>query len=57
MLGLNITYVTDRSFSISISAGGYLSSSSGFYNDAFLDGLRMKSVVIAITYNGSAPRE
>jgi hypothetical protein len=57
MLGLNITYVTDRSFSISISAGGYLSSSSGFYNDKFLDGLRMKSVVIAITYNGSAPRE
>lgn len=56
MLGLNITYVTDSSFSISISAGGYLTSSSGFYNDAFLDGLRMKSVVIAITYNGSTTR-
>lgn len=56
MFGLNVTYVTDSSFSISISAGGYLTSSSGFYNDAFLDGLRMKSVVIAITYNGKAPQ-
>lgn len=53
MLGLNITYVADSSFSISISTGGYLSSSSGFYNDAFLDGLRMRSIVIAITYSGS----
>ncbi len=57
MFGLNVTYIADRTFSISISAGGYLSSSSGFYNDAFLDGLRMKSVVIAITYSGSAPRD
>jgi len=50
MVGFCLTFISTKRFSLSISAGGLLSSSSGFYNDAFLDGLRMKSVVLAVSY-------
>lgn len=54
LVGLCITFISKKRLSVSLSVGGILSSSSGFYNDTFLDGLRMKSVVLALTYR-SAP--
>lgn len=54
MPGLCITLISSRSLSVSLSVGGILSSSSGFYNDEVLDGLRMQSVVLAVTYRGKS---
>lgn len=50
MAGLALTWMTTDAFSISISMGGWLTSASGWYNDKFLDGLEMKSVVVALSY-------
>jgi hypothetical protein len=52
MIGLTITLLSKRSWSISASAGGILTSSTGWYNEHFLDGLKMKSFVIAASYRG-----
>lgn len=54
MLGLSLTFLGGSSWSISVSVGGYLASSSGYYNDIFLDGLEMKSVVLVFSYTGIA---
>jgi len=51
MLGLNITYISSDSFSVSLSAGGLLTSSTGCYNEKFLDGLNMMSIVLAVSYS------
>jgi len=50
MAGLALTWMTTDSFSISISMGGWLTSASKWYNDKFLNGLEMKSVVVALSY-------
>jgi len=55
MPGLCITLISSKSLSARLSVGGVLSSSSGFYNDKVLDGLRMQSVVLAVTYRGTSP--
>lgn len=52
MFGLTFTYISSDSLSFSLSAGGLISSGSGFYNEKFLDGLEMTSIVIVITYSG-----
>ncbi len=52
MVGLCLTYMTDGALSFSFNVGGILSSSTGYYNEKFLNGLRMKSVVMAVTYRG-----
>lgn len=51
MLGLSISYLAGDSLSLSLSAGGLLTSSTGFYNKTFLDGLDMMSIVMAISYS------
>ncbi|MFW5770054.1 MAG: outer membrane protein [Spirochaetota bacterium] len=50
MAGLALTWMTTDAFSISISMGGWLTSASSWYNDRFLNGLEMKSVVVALSY-------
>ncbi len=54
MPGLCITLISSKSLLVSLSLGGILSSSSGYYNDEVLDGLRMQSIVLAVTYRGKA---
>ncbi len=54
MVGLSLTFLSGSSWSISLSVGGYLASSSGYYNDIFLDGLEMKSVAVIFSYTGIA---
>ena len=50
MLGLCLTLMSDKGFSFSVSLGGILTSSSSWYNDEFLNGLKMKSAVAVFTY-------
>jgi len=50
MAGLALTWMTTDAFSISVSVGGWLASSTGWYNDKYLNGLEMKSVVVALSY-------
>lgn len=52
MFGLNITYLSTESLSFSVSAGGLISSGTNYYNEKFLGGLDMMSIVIAISYSG-----
>lgn len=52
MIGLTITLLSKRSWSLSANVGGILTSSTGWYNEHFLDGLKMKSIVIAASYRG-----
>ncbi|HON77774.1 MAG TPA: hypothetical protein PK544_04735 [Spirochaetota bacterium] len=52
MIGLTATLLSEKSWSISASIGGILTSSTGWYNEHFLDGLKMKSIVIAASYRG-----
>ena len=52
MFGLNCSIMTSDRWSFSVSAGGLLSSLTGFYHEKLHNGLDMVSVVIAITYNG-----
>ncbi|MBN1498770.1 MAG: autotransporter outer membrane beta-barrel domain-containing protein [Spirochaetes bacterium] len=56
MPGINIGYSVSPGFSFSLSAGGMLTSSTSFYNKTFLDGLKMKSLILAFTYNGNFVR-
>ena len=57
MAGLSITLLSGRSWSVSANAGGYLTSSTGYYNEHFLDGLKMKSIVLAFSYRGGNTAE
>ncbi|MCP4133800.1 MAG: autotransporter outer membrane beta-barrel domain-containing protein [bacterium] len=50
MFGLNISGAITSAFSVSVSVGGLLSSSTSFYNKTFLNGLKMTSIVVALTY-------
>ncbi len=54
MVGLALTLLSSRHWSISVSVGGILTSSTGWYNRHFLDGLTMKSIVVAASYRGGA---
>ncbi len=53
MIGLSATLSSSRNLSFSLSIGGYLTSETGWYNEKFLNGLKMRSVVLAVTYTGS----
>jgi len=53
MLGLTFTWLTTGSISFSLSLGGIITSSSGFYNNTFLNGLEMMSVVAAVSYSAN----
>lgn len=53
MVGLNITLKSNSPFSFSLSAGGLLTSSTRYYNNKFLNGLEMMSIVAAISYSGN----
>jgi len=52
MAGLALTWMTTDAFSVSVSLGGWLTSQTGWYNEKFLDGLEMKSIVVALSYTG-----
>ncbi len=52
MAGLAVTLLSSRHWSLSASVGGILTSSTGWYNRHFLDGLAMKSIVVAVSYCG-----
>jgi hypothetical protein len=52
MLGLSLSLLATKNLTFSFSLGGMLTSATSFYNDAFLDGLDMVSVVFSVTYNG-----
>ena len=51
MAGLALTWMTTDAFSVSISLGGWLTSATGWYNEKFLNGLEMKSIVVALSYS------
>jgi hypothetical protein len=53
MFGLVFGFQPTDKLEISLSLGGILSSSAGFYNDYFLDGLRMKTIALVLTYRGN----
>ncbi len=53
MIGLNLTLLSSDALSFSISAGGLISSGSSYYNEKFLDGLEMMSIVLAVSYSGN----
>ncbi|MBN2040058.1 MAG: autotransporter outer membrane beta-barrel domain-containing protein [Spirochaetes bacterium] len=50
MIGLSATLVSTNNLSFSASVGGYITSETGWYNEKFLNGLQMKSIVLAVTY-------
>lgn len=50
MFGLNMSYEATDKLDFSLSVGGLLSSTSGFYNDTFLDGLGLTTIAMAVTY-------
>jgi len=50
MLGLCLTLLSEKNYSVSVSLGGLITSSSGYYNKKFLNGLEMKSAVAALTW-------
>jgi hypothetical protein len=52
MLGLNISFDTNRSLSFSIGIGGMVFSQIDSYSRNYLDGLNIKSVAFAVSYNG-----
>jgi hypothetical protein len=52
MLGLNISYDTGKSLTFSLSVGGMVSSQFDYYSENFQDGLDIKSVIFAVSYNG-----
>jgi hypothetical protein len=55
MLGLSATLLSTSNISFSVSIGGYITSETGWYNEKFLNGLQMKSIVLAVTYTNSQP--
>ncbi len=57
MVGLSVTLVTTKNLSFSASIGGYITSETGWYNEKFLNGLEMKSIVFAVTYTNSNTKE
>ncbi len=50
MTGLSIGYKNDSGFSFSLSAGGLISSLTGFGSKSSSDGLELKSIVLVFTY-------
>lgn len=50
MFGLNMSYAPTEKLDFSLSVGGLLSSTSGFYNDTFLDGLKLTTIALVVTY-------
>jgi hypothetical protein len=54
MAGLALTLLSKKDWSLSASFGGILTSSTGWYNRHFLDGLTMKSIVVAASYRAGA---
>lgn len=57
MIGLSVTLVSTKNLSFSASVGGYITSETGWYNKKFLNGLQMKSIVLAVTYMNSQSEE
>jgi hypothetical protein len=57
MIGLSVTLISTKNLSFSASIGGYLSSETGWYNEKFLNGLQMKSILLAVTYTGNISKK
>jgi hypothetical protein len=57
MIGLSATMISSKNISVSASIGGYITSETSWYNEKFLNGLKMKSIVIAVTYTNSHSKE
>ncbi len=51
MIGFAFTWKSSRSLSFSVSAGGWIRDAGSWYNDEFLNGLEMKSAVVAVSYS------
>ena len=52
MFGLNISFDTEKSLSFSIGIGGTVFSQIEYYSENYQDGLIIKSIVFAVSYNG-----
>lgn len=50
MFGFNIGLIPGKNWDISLILGGTLSSLSEFYNDTFLNGLKIKTYGLSVTY-------
>lgn len=50
MFGFNIALIPSENWDISVILGGTLSSLSQFHNDTFLNGLRIKTYGLSVTY-------
>ena len=56
MIGLTATLASSSNLSFSVSIGGYITSETGWYNEKFLNGLQMKSIVLGVTYTNSVAK-
>ena len=50
MFGLDVSVLASDNLSFALSIGGFITSSTSVYNDTFLNGLSMNSLVFTVTY-------